>query len=202
MKDCCGLDLENKNVHEGQAKILKIVFAINLCMFFVEITMGIIGHSTALLSDSLDMFGDALVYGISLYVLHGSDRSKARVALIKGVLICLAGVSIFVEASHKMLSDIVPSAQIMGWMGLAALIANTASLLLITKYRRGDLNMRSAYICSRNDIISNVGVLIAGGLVYLTRSKWPDIIVGLIIATWFFRSSWPIFRDSIRALRA
>lgn len=198
MKHCCG---PNEQMHEDQARVLKIVFAINAFMFVFEFSMGLISHSTSLLSDSLDMFGDALVYGLSLYVLHRSDRWKAGVAFAKGLLICMAGVVIIAEAIYKSFTDIIPTAQIIGWVGLCALIANGTSLLLIRKYKDGDLNMRSSYICSRNDMISNVGVLIVAGVVGLTQSKWPDIAFGLIVAILFFKSAWPIFRDSIRALR-
>lgn len=198
MKDCCG---PNEQMHENQARVLKIVFVINALMFVFEFSMGLISHSTSLLSDSLDMFGDALVYGLSLYVLHRSDRWKAGVAFAKGLLICMAGVVIIGEAIYKSFTDIVPTAQIIGWVGLCAFIANGVSLLLIRKFKDGDLNMRSSYICSRNDMISNVGVLIVAGVVGLTQSKWPDIAFGSIVAILFFRSAWPILKESFSNLK-
>lgn len=198
MKDCCG---PNEQMHEDQARVLKIVFLINALMFVFEFSMGLISHSTSLLSDSLDMFGDALVYGLSLYVLHRNDRWKAGVAFAKGLLICMAGVVIIVEAIYKSFTNIVPTAQIIGWVGLCAFIANGVSLLLIRKYKDGDLNMRSSYICSRNDMISNVGVLIVAGVVGLTQSKWPDIIFGSIVVVLFFRSAWPILKESFKQFR-
>jgi cation diffusion facilitator family transporter len=201
MKDCCEANEETEKMHGELSRVLKIVFVINALMFVFEFSMGLYAHSTSLLSDSLDMFGDALVYGLSLYVLHRSDRLKAKVSFLKGILIGLAGLVIVIEAVYKMFSDVIPMAEVIGWVAICAFITNGVCVLLIRKYREGDLNMRSAYICSRNDMISNIGVIGAGVLVGFTHSKWPDIIVGLIIAVLFFRSAWPIFRDSILALR-
>ena len=199
---CC----ENKStelvkLRQKQAGVLRIVMAINLAMFVIEFSMGIWARSTALMGDSLDMLGDAIVYGFSLYVLHKSEKTRATAALLKGCIIVAFGLWVLFEALTKMLSDSVPIAQTMGIIGLVALAANVICLVLLTKHKDDDINMKSTWICSRNDIISNIGVLIAAALVALTNSKWPDIGVGFIIAALFLKSAWPILTESIATIR-
>lgn len=188
-------------LREKQARVLKIVLAINLVMFGVEFSSGLWAKSTALMGDSLDMLGDAIVYGFSLYVLHKSERTRATAAFLKGLIIMAFGLWVLAEAVQKIFSDSIPLAETMGIIGFVALVANVACLLLLIKHKDDDLNMKSTYLCSRNDIISNTGVLVAAALVALTNSKWPDIAIGLIIAVLFLRSSWPILVESISLIR-
>ena len=202
MKSCCEAKSDELvKLRDKQAHVLRIVMAINLVMFFVEFSMGLLAASTALMADSLDMLGDAIVYGFSLYVLHKSERVRAGAALLKGIIITAFGFGVLIEAGAKLFSDSVPVAQTMGIIGLVALAANATCLVLLTRHKNDDLNMKSTWICSRNDIISNVGVLIAAGLVALTGTKWPDIAVGLVIAVVFLRSAWPILVESVAAMR-
>jgi cation diffusion facilitator family transporter len=176
--------------------VLKIVLAINLVMFFTEFGFGVLARSTALKADSLDMLGDATVYAFSLYVVARSARSKAKVALLKGAIMIAFGLGILAEAIHKIGSDSVPFSQTMGAIGALALFANSICLWLLLKHRNDDLNMRSTWICSRNDIIANTSVLFAALLVYGTQSKWPDIFVGAGISLLFLRSGLSVFREA------
>lgn len=202
MKDCCeDKASELVALKDRQSRVLKTVLVINATMFLIEMTSGYVNHSTALMADSLDMFGDALVYGFSLYVLHRSDRWKARAALLKGLLIVAFGLGVLVQVAVKIFSGDVPVASAMGIFGALALAANLTSLFLLTKYKDNDLNMRSTWICSRNDIIANTGVLVSAAIVGWTESKWPDIAIGFVIAILFFRSAWGILAESIRILR-
>lgn len=202
-KSCC----ENKghelaNLRKSQAYVLKIVMAINLTMFFVEFFFGLISKSSALMADSLDMLGDAIVYGFSLYVLHKSMHWKSSAALIKGVIITAFGIGVFFDTASKLFYDTVPMAERMGLIGAIAMAANIACLILLTRHKDDDINMRSTWTCSRNDIIANTGVLVAAAGVALTNSKWPDLIVGFTISVLFIRSAWPILTESIGALRS
>jgi cation diffusion facilitator family transporter len=185
-----------------QSYVLKIVLVINAVMFVVEFISGVISKSSALTADSLDMLGDAMVYGFSLYVLYRNQHWKAKAALFKGLTVVGFAVFVLYDTTIKIFSTTTPIAESMGIVGLMALAANSACLMLLLKHRHDDINMRSTFICSRNDIISNTGVLIAAALVGYTGSKWPDIVIGFIIAILFFKSAWMILKDSIAHLKA
>lgn len=202
MKSCCeAKSTELEQLRTKQKNVLLIVLLINALMFFVEFTFGILSKSTALLADSLDMLGDATVYAFSLYVINKSMKWKASAALLKGVLITVFGLYVFGEAIFKAMADVVPMAKTMGVVGLVALAANSACLMLLLKHRDDDINMKSTWICSRNDIIANTGVLLAAFCVSYFNSKWPDIIIGLVIAFVFLKSAFHILSDSIREFR-
>jgi cation diffusion facilitator family transporter len=202
MKHCC----ENKSselisLREKQGDVLKIVLGINATMFFIEFTMGWIAHSTSLLGDSLDMLGDAVMYALTLFVLDRSTQSKARVAFLKGLVLAAFGLGVLIEAIFKTFSDIIPSAPTMGWIGLLALLANTACLFMLLRHKNDDLNMKSVYICSRNDIISNFAVLVSAIMVSTLDSKWPDIVVGGFIASVFLSSAFAIIKESLPPMK-
>lgn len=202
MDHCCSNKTEELLLLKAkQANILKIVMAINLLMFFVEFTFAWIANSTALMADSLDMLGDAIVYGFSLYVLHKSEKTRATAALLKGIIIVAFGISVLAQAGFNWSAAALPSYESMGWIGGLALLANTICFSLLYKHRDDDINMKSTWICSRNDIISNIGVLIAASLVGLTQSKWPDLLIGLMIAILFLRSAIPILIESVTQIR-
>lgn len=203
MKSCCeAKSTELEQLRTKQKNVLLIVLLINALMFFVEFTFGILSKSTALLADSLDMLGDATVYAFSLYVINKSMKWKASAALLKGVLITVFGLYVFGEAIYKAMSDVVPMAKTMGVVGLVALAANSACLMLLLKHRDDDINMKSTWICSRNDIIANTGVLLAAFCVSYFNSKWPDIVIGLIIAFVFLKSAFHILKESFLEFRA
>lgn len=198
MKSCCeAKSTELEQLRTKQKNVLLIVLLINALMFFVEFTFGILSKSTALLADSLDMLGDATVYAFSLYVINKSMKWKASAALLKGVIITVFGLYVFGEAIYKAMADVVPMAKTMGVVGLVALAANSTCLLLLLKHRDDDINMKSTWICSRNDIIANTGVLLAAICVSYFNSKWPDIVIGLAIAFVFLKSAFHILKDSI-----
>jgi Co/Zn/Cd efflux system component len=203
--DCCSAkEHEITAVRDGMKRVLQIVLAINAAMFIVEFTAGVIADSSALVADSVDMLGDALVYAMSLYALNKSDRWRAGAALAKGGIIAAFGIGVFAQVATMILYGVTPLAGIMVTFGLIALTANLTCLGLLYRYRQQDVNMSSTFECSRNDVIANVGVLVAAGGVYLTGAAWPDIAAGSIIAVLFFRSAvrvlrqaWPQFRSGV-----
>lgn len=178
--------------------MLTIVLLINAAMFLVELIAGLAAHSTALISDSADMLGDAVVYGFSLYVVARGAVWQARAAIVKGVVMAAFAVGVLVEAAVKLAEGITPTASVMSFIAAVALAANTAVLVLLWRHRADDLNMRSAWLCSRNDVMANGAVLVAAGVVALTGSAWPDILVGLTIAALFGSSAFDVIRGAAR----
>jgi len=202
MADCCedkacALDA----LRERQSATLKTVLGINAVMFVVVFVAGMMAGSTALLSDSLDNLGDALTYGLSLYAVSRGPRSKARVALFKGALILAAGLFVLFQVTYRITVPVVPAYETMGLMSLLTLVANGACLALLWKHREEDINMSSVWECSRNDIASNVAVFVAAGGVLLTRSGWPDILIGLVLALLFLKSAAKVLKGAIAELR-
>ncbi len=202
MADCC----EDKAcaidaLRERQSSTLKTVLGINAVMFAVELAAGLIAGSTALLSDSLDNLGDALTYGLSLYAVSRGARSKAKVALFKGGLILVAGLFVLGQVVYRLIVPTLPVFETMGVVSLLALLANGACLALLWKHREEDINMSSVWECSRNDIASNVAVFVAAGGVWLTRSGWPDLAIGLALAILFLRSALRVLRSAISELK-
>lgn len=195
MDACC----EVHPIQERQRRVLRLVLGINLAMFALEFGAGLVGHSTALLADSVDMLGDAIVYGFSLYVIDRAAHWQARGALLKGTIMAAFAAAIAVEVTLKLVRGVTPVAELMGAVGILALIANASVLVLLWRHRADDLNMRSAWLCSRNDVIANAGVLAAGGAVFLSGSPWPDIVVGLTIAALFGTSAGGIIRQALQA---
>lgn len=203
MDDCCEHKAEELTLLRGEhRKVLVLVLAINAVLFIVEAAAGLLAQSTALLADSLDMLGDALVYGFSLYVLWRSAEWKAAAAVVKGIVMALFGAGVLVEAAYKLVAGVVPAAETMGIVGLAVLLGNGICFLLLWRHRADDLNMRSTWLCSRNDIVANVAVLAAAGGVAYFRSFWPDVIVGAAIAGLFLRTAWTVLQESVREYRA
>lgn len=202
---CCaskGQELEKLARQSDQRRVLVTVLIINALMFVLEFSAGIVAGSTALMADATDMLGDALVYGVSIYALARSDRWKAGAAMFKGVFILALGVGIVVNVIAKVQSGIPPSSTLMLVFGAMALVANLACLRLLWRFRGHDVNMASTFECSRNDVISNVGVLVAAGAVALFNSPWPDIIIGSAMAVVFLRSSFRVMTDAAPQLRS
>lgn len=194
---CCDSETDElKVLAQCQAKILWTVLIINLAMFLIEGIFGIIGRSVSLLADSLDMLGDAFVYGISLYVLGKSMRWNASVSWVKGFVMAAFGIGVLVNAVQRYFTTTIPIAETMGILGTLALVANFVCAALLLKHRNDDLNMRSTWLCSRNDVIANLGVLVAAGAVALTGSKYPDLIVGIVIALMVLRSAALVLQES------
>ena len=187
-------------MRKSHGNVLWIVLVINATMFFVEGLAGMSAHSTSLLADALDMLGDALVYGFSLFVLARSAHWQAGAALAKGTFMFLFGLGVIGEAIHKVLHPVNPGVETMGIVGGIALAANLVCFFTLYRYRDDNLNMSSTWLCSRNDLIANIGVLLAAAGSYLLTSRWPDIIVGTMIAGLFLNSSLGVLRQSARAL--
>lgn len=182
-------------------RILVIVILINAFMFVVELSYGIVGQSQALKADALDFLGDSATYALSLWAIGRSQKTRASVAMIKGVSLLLMAVWVLSSTIYYMFVVNSPSAPIMTGVALAALAANLISVVLLMKFRDGDANIRSVWLCSRNDAIGNVLVLIAAGVVYLSASHWPDLLVALILAALFANSALQIISQSRRELK-
>jgi len=203
--DCCsakGQELERLARQAEQRRTLVVVLLINAVMFVAEFGAGVLAGSTALLADATDMLGDALVYGISIYALTRSDRWKAGAALFKGVFILLFAIGIAFYVVVKIRSGVPPSSDLMLVLGGLALVANLVCLRLLWRFRSHDVNMASTFECSRNDVISNVGVLLAAAAVAATASPWPDIIIGSAMAALFLRSSLRVIANAAPQLRS
>lgn len=203
-QDCCAKKRETLaelSVKAEQRRVLLIVMAINAGMFLAEFGGGVLAGSSALMADSVDMFGDALVYALSLYALHRGPRWEAGAALAKGGIILLFGVAVLMEITDKLANGVPPSGGLMLVFGSAALTANLICLVLLWRFRRHNVNMRSTFECSRNDVIANIGVLCAAALVFATGSAWPDIAIGAVIAAFFLRSAWRVLADALPAWR-
>ena len=180
-----------------QRRVLRVVLWINLGMFVAELVAGLIAHSTALLADSVDMLGDAIVYGFSLYVIARAPLWQHRAALLKGLIMAAFGIGIAAEVASKLARGLTPDPGIMWAVALAALVANAYVLARLWGHRADDINMRSAWLCSRNDVIANGGVLLAALGVGWSGSAWPDILVGLAIAALFATSAARVIRDAL-----
>lgn len=176
-------------VDSNYKRILWVVILINAAMFFVEMSAGKLAGSQALQADALDFLGDALTYGLSLAVIGMSLKIRSTAALLKGFSLLLMGLWVFGSTTYQFFILGVPQAEIMGFIGLLALAANMASVLLLMRYKDGDANVRSVWLCSRNDAIGNVAVMMASAAVWLTASAWPDLVVAIIMAGLFLRSA-------------
>jgi len=183
-------------------RILWIVIAINASMFVVELAAGITAQSMALRADALDFLGDSLTYALSLYVIGRSARWRASAALFKGISLALMGTWVLGMTLYRTLYPGLPDDLVMGSVGTLAFVANVTSALLLLKFRNGDANVRSVWLCSRNDAIGNVAVVVAAGAVYWTGTGWPDVTVAAIMAGLFLWSAMQIIRQSLGELRA
>ncbi len=203
MKSCCeSKTSELMQLRASQAKVLKILLILNASMFFVEFTAAWWLGSTALLGDSLDMFGDASVYALTLYVLHRSLRARAMSAMVKGVMMLALGAIVLVEAGFQAFNGVAPAAHGMGAFALLALAVNLACFAMLWRFKSDDLNMRSTWLCSRNDIMANAAVFVAAILVGWTGSRWPDVLLGAAIAALFLQSAWQVMGDARLEMRA
>ena len=201
MDQCCdakGTELAALRLRQG--RVLTVVLAVNITMFCVEFGAGLLSGSTALLADSLDMLGDSLVYGFSLFVLHRSLAWRARAALAKGVIMAAFGVGVLLEAAFSFRAGVPPLVPAMLATGTLALVANAFCFSLLWRHRADDINLRSTWLCSRNDLIGNGAVLVAAVLVGWSQSLWPDVIVGVFMAGLFLRTSASVLRESLTEL--
>ena len=198
---CSGPQKTFEGLSPAYKRRLWLVIAINGVMFFVEMIAGEVSGSRALQADALDFLGDTLTYGISLAAIGASLAVRSNAALFKAVTLFLMGFWVAGSTLWRVFFVITPTAEIMGAIGFLALAANLASVMLLVKYKDGDANVRSVWLCSRNDAIGNVAVMIAALGVWGTASGWPDLIVAGIMATLFLNSAWLIFRQALKERR-
>ena len=196
--DCCSSNDYNSN--DKYRIILWIVLLINLSMFFTEIIFSLSSGSQSLLADSLDFFSDTANYAISIYVLNKVITTRAKAALFKGYCMALLGFWVLISTIYKLFSDTIPQAETMGTIGLIALLANILCAFLLYKYRNGDSNRASVWICSRNDAIANLAVILAALGVGITNTKWPDLAVAALIIILTLSGSVQIIKKAKRDL--
>ena len=193
MKKCdCYIEIE----HQEQRRTLMLLLAINGVMFCVEFTFGIIGQSTGLISDAIDMLADALVYSVGLYAVGKSESIKIRTAYMSGLFQMILVLGVLVDVIRRFLLGSEPESMWMMGFGLLALLANIWCLLLINKYKHGDIHMRASWIFSKNDVIANIGVILGGVLVYLFDSHLPDLLIGFAIALIVMKGAVSIIASS------
>lgn len=199
MPDCgCEIEINNRE----QSRVLVALLAINGAMFLVEIVLGILSESTALIADSLDMLADATVYAIGLYAVGRSPMTKIRAAHASGLLQILLGAGVAIDVLRRLVLGSEPESFMMVFVGMAALVANVICLRLIAQHREGEVHMRASWIFSKNDVIANLGIIGAGVLVYLLESRYPDIIIGLMISAVVIRGGFHIMADTHRERQA
>ena len=204
MAECCcppPLNLDSERRNQAYRRVLGAVLAINAAMFLVEIGAGLAAGSASLQADALDFFGDAANYAISLFVVGLALRYRATAALVKGATMAAFGLWVIGMIVWHAVHGTLPNAFTMGTVGLAALVANAASFGLLWAYRTGDANMRSAWICTRNDVLGNVAVLLAAVGVFGTGTGWPDVIVAAIMASLALQGAAIVGRQAAEELR-
>jgi len=199
--DCCqNKSCELERLQRQHSNVLWIVLLINVVMFVVELVSGLRANSLSLTGDSLDMLGDALVYGGSLVVIYKSTRAQARVALLKGVIMLATALTVLIRGLYQLHNWTVPAAETMTQIGFLALAANLVCLFLLTRHRDDNLNMSSVWLCSRNDIIANSLVLVSAWIIAIHPSPLPDILVGFFLTVVFAKSSLKVISASRKQL--
>jgi len=180
-----------------EIKILTIVLILNFSMFLIEFSAGIFSQSIALLADSLDMFADAFIYALSLYAIKQHEKWKIYSALASGIIQLVLGIGIALSAIYKTIAFTIPDTKLMGILGILALVVNLVSFKLLKQFQQGNINIQASWISSRNDMVANIGVLIAAVLVNYFNSGFPDILIGVSIAIIVIFSSIDIIEESI-----
>ncbi|MBB37187.1 MAG: cation transporter [Hirschia sp.] len=201
MSGCCE-DKTFEGVSPAYKRALMAVIAINAVMFFVEMSAGLMSGSQALKADALDFAGDTATYGLSLLVIGASLKTRARASLIKGASLAAIALTVLTMTGLRVMNGAPPEAGTMGLIGLLALAANLTSVFILLRWRDGDSNVRSVWLCSRNDAIGNVGVIAAGGLVAATGAAWPDLVVAALLASLFLRSAAAITVQALGELKS
>ena len=198
---CCRQEHRFDGASPAYLRVLWAVIAINAAMFGIEMAAGVMAGSQALQADALDFLGDTLTYGLSLYVIGKSLRARTAAALFKGVTLALMGLWVLGDTLYAVLVLGVPRAEVMGLVGFLALAANLACVLLLLRFRHGDANVRSVWLCSRNDAIGNVAVILAASGVWASGTAWPDLAVAAAMAGLFLWSATLIILQAVREYR-
>ena len=197
---CCN------HVHDAaylgvQRRVLIIVLVVNAVMFMVEASAGLSAQSVSLQADALDFLGDSLNYATALYVLTKSFRWRAGAALIKGVAMVTFGFFVLGMSLHNAITGAIPEAPVMGVIGVMALAANLGSALLVYRFRKSEANLRAVWLCSRNDAVGNLAVLCAAAGVAMSGAAWPDLAVGLLMASLAIWAGQSVLRQALGELR-
>jgi Co/Zn/Cd efflux system component len=194
---CCNHDPAPPSPTDGFRRVLWIALAVNAGMFLVEGISGLLGNSVSLQADAVDFLGDAANYGLALAVLGFSLAHRARVALVKGLSMGLFGLWVIGNAIYNAFVLALPSAAVMGSVGFLALVANLAVAVLLYRHRNGDSNRRSVWLCTRNDAIGNLAVILAATGVFASGTAWPDLAVATIMAGLALSSSYRVIRQAL-----
>lgn len=198
MDSCCSIDIAN--LEGRQRRVLAWVFGINVATFAMMVAGSVLSGSSALLSGTLDNLGDAVTYALSLAVVGGSVRAKARVAMVKGLLIFGAALAVAAQIAWRLTELDAPVASTMSVAAVLNLVANAVCLKLLTPHRASDVNMSSSWECSRNDVIEGVAVVAAAAAVWIFASPWPDLVVAVVLLGIFLRSASRVLRNAWREL--
>lgn len=190
----CGCEVEIQD--QSETRVLIILLLINGAMFLVEFGVGWWAQSTALVADAIDMLADAMVYGVGLYAVGKAISSKIHAATLSGWFQVAVGLLVLLEIFRRIVSGSEPVSYLIMTMGVVALAANTACLILISKHREGEVHMRASWIFSKNDVIANIGVILAGILVAVTGSRIPDLVIGIVVASLVLRGGLVILQDA------
>ena len=197
MSECCAVEARNRQ----ERILLWTVLLLNAVMFVVEFAAGWLARSSGLMADSLDMLADVLVYSVSLYAVGKALAQKAKAALLNGSLQMVLGISVFLHIGWRIWEGSIPQTDIMGWIAALALVVNTVCFALLYRFRSGDVNMRASWLCSRNDMLANVGVLVAAWLVQAWSSAWPDYVIAALIAGVVVHSSYGVLMQAKKSLK-
>jgi len=200
---CCGSDSGSRTgpADGRQRAILWIALAVNATMFVVEIVAGHAARSGSLQADALDFLADSANYAISLFVLGAALSWRARAALVKGLSMGALGLWVIATTAWNAFAGTVPEAPVMGVVGVLALLANAGVLALLIGFRSGDANMRSVWICSRNDVLANIAVVMAAAGVFGTGTGWPDYVVAAVMASLSLQGATQITRQALAERR-
>jgi Co/Zn/Cd efflux system component len=201
VSDCCDCEVDTGALAARQRRVLLIVLAINVATFFMMTGASLWSGSSALLSGALDNFGDAVTYAVSFFAVGAAAVAKARVALFKGVMILAAALAVALQIGWRVGHLDVPIVEAMGIAAVLNLGANMVCLSLLMPYKTGDINMASAWECSRNDVLEGLAVIVTAGAVWALDSAWPDVVVAAALLVLFLRSALRVLGNALRALR-
>lgn len=201
MSDAC-CEVKHDQTNQKIRKVLWIALFLNALMFVVEFTASFVADSVSLKADSIDFLGDSFNYGISLYVLNATIRTRSMASMLKASSMGLFGVWVIYEAIFNAIQGSAPDAPAMGLLGFLALVVNVFVAFLLFKFREGDSNMQSVWLCSRNDAIGNIAVMIAASGVFLTGTMWPDLIVAGIMGILGLMACYKVFKKAIPEYRS
>lgn len=200
MSSCCGTTAQ-EHIDKAQRRLLWTVLVLNGVMFFVEFIAGLLAQSSGLIADSLDMLADTLVYAVSLYAVGKAIKYKANAAIFNGTLQTVLALMVLADVLQRLIFGSQPNANMMLWVAGLALVVNVLCFALLYSSRNGDINIRASWICSRNDMLMNTGVIASALLVAQLDMAWPDLLIATVIALIVLRSAIRIIRDA-RAVKA